>query len=264
MSRLFRNGLLLLGAALCMTTAAQSGELFRCLFGRHCGRCSSCRWNACQPAYNCCQTCHQPPAVCTCTSLRPVVETRLERQDCVSYRTINEMAYRTEQCVTKVPVTTYEDVTVDAGCYQMVWVPRLVTQKVAKTVYQDQVLQRTVPYTVQRTVPVRTSRMVPTQHVRYVPQQTQVVVNRAPGCASCDHPVLGLGTTGVQATGIAAQGAVPAPDPQFTSSVLDDVYNGDTAGLPATPVSSSAARGRFTPAPTAASAWNARRNLVHP
>ena len=46
---------------------------------------------------------------------------------------------------TQVPVTTYRTVTVDQGSYQRVWVPRLVTQRVPQTTYQNRTVWMNQP-----------------------------------------------------------------------------------------------------------------------
>lgn len=260
MSSLLRGGLLLAAIMICTSSAAQA-ELFRCLFG-NCGRCTSCSYNTYHHPHPC-NTCQQPPTLCQCTTMRPVVETRYQPQQTVCYKDVYETRYRKEQSLTKVPVTKYENVTVDAGSYQMVWVPRPVTQQVARTVYQDCVAERIVPYTVSRRVPQVTTQMVPTQHVRYVPQQTQMIVK--PGCSTCDsHTAI---STGAPAGQLVNYG--PTPDPQFSGGIAHrhsyDGANGYGHSHQVHHVAtSSSARGKFQPAPNAAAAWQARQALAHP
>jgi hypothetical protein len=52
--------------------------------------------------------------------------------------------YQQQAIVRQVPVTTFQNLTVDRGSYQTVWVPRPVTQQIAQTTIQSQVNYHTV------------------------------------------------------------------------------------------------------------------------
>ncbi len=117
----------------------------------------------------------------TCVRWKPVTETCMRRQDCLTYHDVCRTAYRQEQYETCVPKTCYNQVTVDEGCYQMVWVPKPVTKTVAKTVMEKQLACRNVPYTYTEKVPQMTSRWVPEQRTRYVAETYQQYV-RKPFC----------------------------------------------------------------------------------
>ncbi len=274
MSRLIWGGLILAVVEVMSPGMTEAG-LFRCLFGHNyctsyhlCGDCCRVR------GY--CQVCRQPPTLCTCTTFKPIVETHYVKQRCVSYRDVCETHHRQETCVSKVPVTTYQDVTVDAGCYQRVWVPKFVTKKVPRTVYQDRVSTRMVPYQVRRRVPQVSTRWIPQRTIRYVPQQTGMMVH--PGCTGCATPAhvappatvpkAPPASTPTPAEGKAQSMLVPnpTPDPQFAQKRSGNSYN---EWMPIEPVhphrqpvfSSSRKSGRFVPAPSAAAVWRSRRGL---
>lgn len=135
--------------------------------------------------HDCCPRCAQPPAVCTCQTVKPVVSTHLERQQVVTYQNVSETRYRHEQVVQRVPTVRYQDVTVDAGEYKMVWVPRPVTKRVAQVECRDEVSTRSVPYTVTRSVPQVSTRFVPRRTVQYVTQQHTIAVAPQPTCTTC-------------------------------------------------------------------------------
>ncbi len=124
----------------------------------------------------CCDRCERPHANCSCsqaqpvmqTQLRPVVQTQLRAQQVTTFCDVTETHVRNETVVQNVPVTTYNQVTVDEGGYQMVWVPKPVTKQVAQTVIQQQAQTRAVPYQVIRKVPQVTTQMVPVQTVHHV------------------------------------------------------------------------------------------------
>lgn len=124
-------------------------------------------------------SCGQPAAQCTCTALKPVVQTQYRQEQYVTYRDIPQTEYRREAHLETVPVTTYKTVTVDEGSYQQVWVPKLVTKQIAQTDYQQRLTCRTVPYQVTRRVAEVATRLVPQQTVRYVPHQFQTTVSAA-------------------------------------------------------------------------------------
>lgn len=155
----------------------------------------------------CCAECRQAAAVCECSTVRPIVETRLRQQQVVSYRDVTETQYRQETYTETIPVITREQVTVDEGCYQTVWVPKPVVREVARTTYQQQLRSRAVPVQVTRRIPQVTTRLVPQQTVRFAAQHVSIAT--AAPCSICDP----------------AMAHIPAPAsvmplPQFTTTAI--------------------------------------------
>ncbi len=158
-----------------------------------------------RPFHECCETCERPHAQCSCTQARPVVQTQLRAQQVTTYRDVTETHVRNESIVENVPSTTYRNVTVDEGGYQMVWVPKPVTKQVAQTVIQQQVKTRAVPYQVTRRVPQISTQLVPVQTVQYMaetipfsmPMTSMPAPVMFPGaaasCNSCGSPSTALG-----------------------------------------------------------------------
>src|ERR1700733_11282605 len=128
-----------------------------------CGAPATC----CAPA-PCCAPC-PPPDICTCTTFKPVCDTTYRTQQCVGYHQVCKTCYRQEPYCVTVPVTKVNCVTVDEGCYKMVWCPRPVVKQIPYTEYHQQVCSRTVPYTVTQCVQHVTTQEIPERHVRYVP-----------------------------------------------------------------------------------------------
>lgn len=145
----------------------------------------------------------------TCVRWKPITQVCMKRQDCVTYRDECRVGYRPEQYVECVPKTCYEPVTVDEGCWKMVWCPKPVTKMVPKQTVEKRLACRNVPYTYTEKVPQVTSRMVPEYVTKYVPEtyqtcekrpfcqkmpsQTTAMMPAAPTCAapapSCAAPV---------------------------------------------------------------------------
>ena len=71
----------------------------------------------------------------------------------MGYHQVCKTCYRQEQYCVNVPVTKFNCVTVDEGCYKMVWCPRPVVKQIPYTEYHQQVCSRCVPYTVTQCVP---------------------------------------------------------------------------------------------------------------
>lgn len=168
---------LLLGGVCSLIPAQVEAQMFRRPFGA------------------CCETCEMPHANCSCTVTRPVVQTQLQARQVMTYRDVTETHVRNETVMQSVPVTTYKQVTVDEGGYQMVWVPKPVTKQVAQTVVQQQAMTRAVPYQVTRRVPQMTTQMVPVQTVQHVTESVPMVTTWAPppvtfraasSCNACD------------------------------------------------------------------------------
>lgn len=132
----------------------------------------------------CCKTCRLPPAQCGChavpivpqVSYQAVVETQNVTRPVITQRDVVDTRYRMEAYNEVVPATAYENVTLDEGGYQTVYVPKIVTKQVAKTVYQNRTSYRSVPYQVTRRVSECTTQTVPVQSVRYVPTTTTAAI----------------------------------------------------------------------------------------
>ncbi|MFN7805924.1 MAG: hypothetical protein ACK5TO_18045 [Planctomycetaceae bacterium] len=172
---------------------------------------------AAQQGAVCCQACQLPPARCACQRpvLRPVVETQYTRRPVVREREEVSTAYRREAVRERVPTTVLEDVTVDEGGYQTVWVPKLTTKQVARTVYQTRTSYRSVPYQVTRRVPEYACEVVPEQVVRYVPESEAQA--RAAAAYRMDRN-LGMGSRTPSAETAYRSGLDLAPDPRFSYS----------------------------------------------
>ena len=117
----------------------------------------------------------------TCVRYRPVTQVCMRRQDCVTYRDECKVGYRQEQYVQCVPKTCYDTVTVDEGCWKMVWCPKPVQKLVPRQTVEKQLACRTVPYTYTQKVPQLVSKWVPEYKTSYVPEQYQTV-QRRPFC----------------------------------------------------------------------------------
>ena len=152
-----------------------------------------------------CDRCERPHANCSCsaaqpvmqTQVRQVVQTQLRPQQVTTFCDVTETHVRNETVVQNVPVTTYNQVTVDEGAYQMVWVPKPVTKQVAQTVIQQQAQTRAVPYQVTRKVPQVTTQMVPVQTVHHVTEAVPMMTMASPpvmfqaaasSCNTCNSP----------------------------------------------------------------------------
>jgi hypothetical protein len=172
---------------------------------------------AAQQGGTCCQACQLPPARCACEPpvLRPVVETQYTRRPVVREREEVATQYRTEAVRERVPTTVMEDVTVDEGGYQTVWVPRLTTKQVARTVYQTRTSYRSVPYQVTRRVPEYGCETVPQQVVRYVPESEALA--RAAAANRYDRSPILSARPQTQAAA-SRSGMDLAPDPRFSAS----------------------------------------------
>lgn len=147
----------------------------------HCGH---------RPCANPCYSCGH--VQCTCTTLRPVVETSYRPEQYVAERQVTQLECQAEPFAETVPVTSYKTVTVDEGKYEMVWVPKMVTRSVPETRYEQRTGYRMVPRQVTRSVPELRTRLVPQQTVRYVPEQTHMTVAvpyAAPVTATAPWPV---------------------------------------------------------------------------
>jgi len=127
----------------------------------------------------CCCRCNRPQCVCPVPVLpqaavqpvtyQPVYETQFVQQPVLQQRDVVATEYRYEPVTETIPTTIVENVTVDEGSYQTVWVPRVTTRPVARTVYQSRTAYRSVPYQVTRRVTEYAWQSQPQQTVRYEP-----------------------------------------------------------------------------------------------
>ena len=83
-------------------------------------------------------------------------------QSYVQPRDVTVHELHREPAIERVPVTRYEDVTIDEGRYQTVWISRPVTRRIARTEYRDQVTYRSVLRPVARRVSRIGTQLVPT------------------------------------------------------------------------------------------------------
>lgn len=228
----------------------------------------------------CCQVCQLPPPRCACQRpvLRPVVETQYTQRPVVREREEVSTAYRREAVRERVPTTVLEDVTVDEGGYQTVWVPKLTTKQVARTVYQTRTSYRSVPYQVTRRVPEYACEVVPEQVVRYVPE-SEAQARAAAAYRNERTPVIGSRPTYPETASRSGLGL--APDPRFSMSTSP--YGGSYGQTPSS-TASNEARLRYdefqplegdtesalgvaggpslsVPAPSAAQVWRNRGTL---
>lgn len=267
----FRNSLMIVALSavvpLAVESTVQAGQRSCC--------CKACR----QPCGRC--NCPQPaPAAVPQTSYRPVVETQYAQQPVLQQRDVVATEYRTEPVVETVPATVVENVTVDEGSYQTVWVPRLTTKAVARTTYQARTAYRTVPYQVTRRVSEYATQTVPYQTVRYVPTTgSSLAYSAAPGYGIAGLPNYYSGSPIVAGTYPTIAAAPVYPTPIYptpviasapTASSVGQVPDARYADSPVTPIAprsaagadrlsdsraSTSGRGLFVPAPSAAQVW---------
>ena len=212
------------------------GLFDRCGVGAPCGApCGDC----CAPML--------PPSPCF-TPVQPC----LVPQQVTTYRDVPQTCYRQEPVCTTVPVTTCRQVTVDEGCFQKIWVPRMVTKSVPQTVYQQQVSYRTVPVTTMTRVPVTETHMVPV-----MPSCPPTFA--APGCsAPCsggmmipgDIPGLApatpvpYGMPEIPGASSVPQGSSPPSLPPVGLGIPSGMYNPPSASGPSVPVPNAADPGQ--------------------
>lgn len=257
-------------------------------FGRCFNPCVTCR----RPAvnYSCSSSAARMLPPLTQTHVQPVVSTQYRQQQQVSYRDVPQTQYRQEARYESVPVTTYENVTVDEGGYQQVWVPNLVTKSVAKQGYQSQLTYRSVPYQVTQRIPEVTTQYIPEQRTSYLATKTTSYLppvttawQSSAYSSSYTASLLPPLTTPIVSAPIqrAPIAAVPrrrtarngpVPDPGFERSVrtsasgrrtaTNDPYDGYRPAAPSRrkPVRSAK---RFVPAPSAAAVWRTPRGSVY-
>ena len=277
MRHLFHGGLVLLAfvsAAVVMLPHETQAQVHR---REHCRRCRQQRPRCRCPQYEPCAVADPcpvvppvvgPPVAVSQTTIRPVTETRFVQRPVRFTRQVQETHYRNEQYTECVPQTTMECVTVDEGCYQMVWVPKPVTRQIPKTIMTQRVACRSVPFTVTRNVTECTTQCVPIQTTRYVCETTRLpcvttpfVANSPPVEPTCAVP-LNPGLPGDQLMVPGSQPTFngptpttnPVPDPKPVSLGQPN-FNAPAAELSSRPVSDAKAG---VASPSAASVWRTR------
>ncbi len=97
-------------------------------------------------------SCGSAPMMMPQQSSLMVPQTSLCPQPVATYLEVPRTVMRQEAVQVQVPITTRQQVTVDEGGYQQVWVPRMVTKTIPQTIMQTQVQYRQVPQTVMERV----------------------------------------------------------------------------------------------------------------
>ncbi len=223
MSPWIRN-LVVVASVFMFFSSDAEAHLFKGLFNRGSSRCSypqhgrcghRCRglarryFRRCAPVTSCC------PGVCTPPPPR------------VCYQDVICTEYRMVPQTQTVPVTTYQQVTVDQGCWQRVWVPRMVTKNVPRTTYRQQTSYVRTQIQVRKRVPVmapqpqstctdcmgaQPSMMSPTPSTQpYVVPSTPTLVPSPMSSTSLDmgtYPTVGAYPTVAPYPTVAAQPAV--------------------------------------------------------
>jgi hypothetical protein len=107
--------------------------------------------------------CGQAPMIMPQSAPLLVPQSSMYPQPMTTYLDVPKTIMRHEAVQVHVPTTTYQQVTVDEGGYQQVWVPRMVTKNVPQTVMQTQIQYRQVPQTVVERVPQVSTQCLPQQ-----------------------------------------------------------------------------------------------------
>jgi hypothetical protein len=192
---------------------------------------------SCQQATSC-TTCRQAqPCGCAATpqvSYRP----RIQHVPQISYRDVTRTQYRTQAETQQVPITRYRNVAVDRGAWHKIWVPKVETQQVSETVYENRTTYRQVPYQVTQRVPQTTY----TTRTTMVPTHSHVPVTA--GCNTCAP------TTAWSSYPAAPITASPRFTPHYAAPTM--------ATLPAPPIASVPA---YSVAPRTATADPAHADL---
>ena len=175
------------------------------------------------------------------TTMQPVYETKYCPQRVVTNRTVVETQYRAEAYTETVPIQTTENITVDEGHWQQVWVAKPVTKQICKTAYTQRTACRTVPQQVTRVIPEVSTTMVPVQTVRYVARQTCV-----PACAPACTP----GTVGATMSSYPALSSYPMPSPTISTAYAP------TPAYDSAPVSNPVPEARYLDTPSNAAPFS--------
>lgn len=241
----------------------------------------------------CCCRCNQPQCVCPVPVLppgvvqpaaayQPVYQTQLVQQPVLQQRDVVATEYRYEPVTETVPTTIIENVTVDEGSYQTVWVPRVTTRPVARTVYQSRTAFRSVPYQVTHRVTEYAWQTQPYQTVRYAP------VGLPAYAAAPSGSYTGIAYGAPWSTTVNQISALPAYDPgrvvawapvasppvvsslppyPASPALASSTLSAAAPILPRSPTladSSATARNEslFVPAPSAAQVWRTPRGTL--
>lgn len=193
--------------------------------------------------HHCCPSCQQ--VECCCEQTRPVVETRFRPEQYTTYRNVTEMRTERQQVMETVPVTAYRQVQVDKGQYQMVWVPKMVTECVPETRFEQRVSYRDIQRPITRQVAETHTRMVPYQTVHMQTQQFRTVMAAPAPCATClpsgAAPILGMAPPMAPAMTFApSMPAAPYAPPSTASSyslppIPQSTAVPQSAGIPSMP-----------------------------
>ena len=278
MRHLLHGGLVLLAfvsAAVVMQPQETHARAHRRECCRHCRRqrpeCRCPQYDPCAITENCAVTpCPVvppvvgPPVAISQTTIRPVTETRFVHRPIRTTRQVQETHYRNEQYTECVPQTTMECITVDEGCYQMVWVPKPVTKQVPKTIMTQRVACRQVPFTVTRNITECTTQCVPIQTTRYVCETTRLPCVTTPYSAAsppveptCAVPSMPMMPPGGQAQPMfnsPTPTTTPVPEPRPVSLGQPNFSNPNAESS-----GKAAAEGKHgVPSPSAASVWRTR------
>lgn len=170
-----------------------------------------------RPVYGNCggQSCGLPPSTCGCAVPLPTLQTSFRQENVLTYQDVTRVGVRQETHVESVPITQFDQVTVDEGSYQTVWVPRPVTRTVARTTLQPRLAQRTVPYVYTERVPQLATRLVPQQTVQLSPPS--IVLNAVPA-STVLRPAAVIGPAVVLQAPVPVISSAPMPQAPLTAS----------------------------------------------
>jgi hypothetical protein len=238
--------------------------------GGHCHRCQQALPQCgcaqpmlTQPIIPSCPVIQPAPLMVPQTTMQPIYETKYRPQQVMTNRTVVETQYRTESYAETVPVQSFQQVTVDEGQWQQVWVAKPVTKQIAQTTYQQRMNCRTVPQQVTRVVPQVSTTMVPYQTVRYVARQSCVpsagmMLNSVPALSAYPFPAtssayltqpMGDQSPYAYQPPPAFSTALAPSSPYDTAPINNPVPDAQYLDVPLTPaISVSPASQNFTPA----------------
>ena len=166
--------------------------------------------------------CESSPMIMPQQSPLLVPQSTMCPQPMMSYLEVPKTIMHQQAVQVQVPTTTYQQVTVDEGGYQQVWVPRMVTKNVAQTVMQTQVQYRQVPQTVIERVP-----QVSTQ---WIPQQPQIGSVYSPSMAYGAYPIA-TPTTVTPVPEYNPAPLNPVPSPMSNSATVPRAFTPQTSQI---------------------------------
>lgn len=112
----------------------------------------------------------QAPLLVPQTTMHPLMDNCMCPQQVTTCADVPRMVTRREAIQVQVPTTLMEQVTVDEGGFQQVWVPRMVTRQVPRTVMQTQTQYRDVATQITERVPQLTTQWGPGLAGQHFPQ----------------------------------------------------------------------------------------------